>query len=108
MRKKMTPEPAPPERNRAVEPVPASPGAAAGPEFEALLQPVLKTAYGVALRMTRNAADAEDLVQEAALLAWLGFRTFRAGSNFRAWFLRILVNEFRSRYRKARRHGEEI
>ena len=81
---------------------------AAGVEFESLLSPVLNTAYGLARRMTRNTADAEDLVQEAVLLAWRGFRTFRPGSNFRAWFFRILVNEFRSRYRKERRRGAEI
>ena len=43
--------------------------------FEALLEPVLDAAYGTALRFTRNAADAEDLVQEAALLAFRGFHT---------------------------------
>lgn len=71
-------------------------------DFEALLSPVLERAYGVALRLTRNAADAEDLVQDAALLAFRGFRTFQHGSNFRAWFLRVLMNAFLSSVRKKR------
>jgi len=71
-------------------------------EFEALLAPALERAYGVALRLTREPADAEDLVQEAALLAVRGFHTFRRGSNFRAWFLRILTNAFISGRRRHR------
>lgn len=60
--------------------------------FESLLAPVFDTAYRVALRMTRNADDAADLVQEAVLRAYRGFHGFADGSNFRAWFLRILTN----------------
>jgi RNA polymerase sigma-70 factor, ECF subfamily len=71
-------------------------------EFEAHLAPVLERAYGVALRLTRSAADAEDLVQDAALLALRGFDTFRRGTNFRAWFLRILTNAFISGRRRHR------
>lgn len=76
--------------------------------FEALLEPLLDSAYGTALRFTRNQADAEDLVQEAALLAHRGFGTFMPESNFRAWFFRILTNCFYSRYRKRKREGTEI
>lgn len=71
--------------------------------FEALLAPVLASAYGTALRMTRSAADAEDLLQEASLLAFRGFRTFESGSNFKAWFFRILTNCFYTTHRRARR-----
>lgn len=85
---------------------PISPGSAA--QFEALLEPVLDAAYGTALRFTRNRADAEDLVQEAALLACRGFRTFEQGSNFRAWFFRILTNAFYSKYRKRKRQGTDV
>lgn len=70
--------------------------------FEAHLTPVLDRAYATALRLTRNAADAEDLVQEAALLAYRGFDSFETGTNFRAWFLRILMNAFLSSRRKHR------
>ena len=78
----------------------ASPGE--GTTFEALLVPLLGQAYGVALHLTRNPADAEDLVQEAALLGCRGFKTFQQGSNFKAWFLRVLTNCFYSKYRRER------
>ena len=71
-------------------------------EFEALLQPALARAYATARRLTANAADAEDLVQDAALLAYRGFRTFQHGTNFQAWFLRILMNAFLSSKRRHR------
>src|SRR5580765_139753 len=71
-------------------------------EFEALLAPVLDRAYATALRLTRADADAQDLVQDAALLAYRGFATFERGTNFGAWFLRILMNAFLSARRKHR------
>ncbi len=77
-------------------------------EFASLLEPLLAAAYGTALRFTRNHAEAEDLVQDAALLAYRGFGTFQRGSNFRAWFFRILTNAFYSRYRRQRRQGVEV
>lgn len=76
--------------------------------FEALLEPILDGAFGTALRFTRNRSDAEDLVQEAALLACRGFKSFERGSNFKAWFFRILTNCFYSKYRKRKRQGTEI
>ncbi len=76
--------------------------------FEALLAPLLTAAYGTALHLTRNAADAEDVVQEASLNAFRGFATFERDSNFRAWFFRILVNCVYSRHRKTRRHGVAV
>jgi len=76
--------------------------------FEALLEPLLDSAFGAALRFTRNRSDAEDLVQEAALLAFRGFHSFQPGSNFAAWFFRILTNCFYSKYRRRKRRGEEI
>ena len=81
---------------------------AATMEFEQLLAPVLERAYGVALRLTRDPTDAEDLVQDAALLAFRGFRTFERGTNFRAWFLRILTNAFISARRKKRPEDEGL
>lgn len=78
------------------------------PTFETLLATVLDGAFGTALRYTRNRNDAEDLVQEAALLAWRGFKSFEDGSNFKAWFFRILTNCFFSKYRKRKRQGTEI
>jgi RNA polymerase sigma-70 factor, ECF subfamily len=71
-------------------------------EFEGLLAPHLGRAYATALRLTRNAADAEDLVQDAALFAFRGFGTFERGTNFGAWYLRVLMNAFLSGKRKHR------
>ncbi len=96
------------EAESAVARTTGAPVVAALPSFEALLAPVLDSAYGTALRFTRNRTDAEDLVQEAALLACRGFKTFEAGSNFRAWFFRILTNCFYSKYRKRKRQGAEV
>lgn len=81
---------------------------AAGRDFAALLATVLDSAYGTALRLAGNQADAEDLVQDAALLAHRGFGGFRPGSNFKAWFYRILVNRFYSIYRGRRRAGAAL
>jgi RNA polymerase sigma-70 factor (ECF subfamily) len=69
-------------------------------EFEQLLSPILQMAYGTAVRLTRNRTEAEDLVQDAALLAYKAFGTFQRGTNFKAWFFRILTNAFYSRHRK--------
>jgi RNA polymerase sigma-70 factor (ECF subfamily) len=73
--------------------------------FESLLSPVLGVAYGVALHLTRNRADAEDLVQEAALQAFRALASFQLGTNFKAWFLRILTNAYLSRCRAGRREA---
>ncbi len=69
-------------------------------EFESLLAPILSMAYGTAVRLTRDRTEAEDLVQDAALLAFRGFGSFERGTNFKAWFFRILTNAFYSRHRK--------
>ncbi|MGH7525961.1 MAG: sigma-70 family RNA polymerase sigma factor [Gemmatimonadales bacterium] len=69
-------------------------------EFETLLSPILSMAYGTAVRLTRNRTEAEDLVQDAALLAFRAFGSFQTGTNFKAWFFRILTNAFYSRHRK--------
>jgi RNA polymerase sigma-70 factor (ECF subfamily) len=74
--------------------------AAALGTFESLFTAVMNTAYGVAMRYCRNQADAEDLVQEAALLAHRGFASYEPGTNFRAWFLKILTNCYFSKRRK--------
>ena len=75
------------------------------PEFEALLQPVLEPAYRAAYHLARNTADAEDIVQEASLLAWRNFASFEPGTNFKAWFQRIVMNVFLTRCRAERRRG---
>ena len=55
--------------------------------------------YTAALRMTRNPADAEDLVQETYLKAYRGFGGFQEGTNLKAWLYRILTNTFINSYR---------
>jgi RNA polymerase sigma-70 factor, ECF subfamily len=71
--------------------------------FERDAMPMLDQLYGAALRMTRNPADAEDLVQETFLKAYSAFRTFRAGTNLKAWLYRILTNTYINGYRKKQR-----
>jgi RNA polymerase sigma-70 factor, ECF subfamily len=68
--------------------------------FEALLAPILSMAYGTAVRLTRDRTEAEDLVQDASLLAFRAFDSFQPGTNFKAWYFRILTNAFYGRYRK--------
>jgi RNA polymerase sigma-70 factor (ECF subfamily) len=63
--------------------------------------------YSAALRMTRNQADAEDLVQEAYLRAYRSFHTFKEGTNLRAWLFRILTNAYINKYRAKQRRPQE-
>lgn len=64
--------------------------------------------YSAALRMTRNRADAEDLVQETFLKAYRGYGGFQEGTNLRAWLYRILTNTFINRYRQQQRRPDEV
>jgi RNA polymerase sigma factor (sigma-70 family) len=73
-----------------------------------LLAPVLPVAYRVAVNFTRDPHEAEDVVQEAALNACRGFDSFERGTNFKAWFLRIVTNAFISRYRRRSRSGTTV
>ncbi len=63
--------------------------------------------YAAAMRMTRNPADAEDLVQETYLKAYRGFGGFQEGTNLRAWLYRILTNTFINIYRAKKRRPDE-
>jgi RNA polymerase sigma-70 factor, ECF subfamily len=71
--------------------------------FEQDVLPVLSRLYPAALRMTRNASDAEDLVQETSAKAYAAFHQFKPDTNLRAWLNRILANTFINGYRKRRR-----
>lgn len=75
--------------------------------FEEEALPLLDQLYGGALRMTRNPADAEDLVQEAYMKAYQGFRSYKPGTNLKAWMYRILTNAYINNYRKAQRRPAE-
>ena len=71
--------------------------------FERDAMPLLDQLYSAALRMTRNPADAEDLVQETYLKAFAAFESFREGTNLKAWLYRILTNTYINGYRKRQR-----
>src|SRR6195256_4932209 len=71
--------------------------------FERDAIPLLDQLYGGALRMTRNPADAEDLLQETMVKGYAGFRSFREGTNLKAWLYRILTNTYINSYRKKQR-----
>jgi RNA polymerase sigma-70 factor (ECF subfamily) len=71
--------------------------------FERDAMPMLDQLYSAALRMTRNPADAEDLVQETFLKAYSAFASFSEGTNLKAWLYRILTNTYINGYRKKQR-----
>ena len=75
--------------------------------FERDAIPLLDQLYGGALRMTRNPADAEDLLQETMVKAYAGFRSFKEGTNLKAWLYRILTNTFINSYRARKRRPEQ-
>ncbi len=63
--------------------------------------------YSAALRMTRNATDAEDLVQETFAKAFAAFHQYRPGTNLKAWLYRILTNAYINSYRKKQREPQQ-
>ena len=68
--------------------------------------PYLDQLYAAAMRMTRNPADAEDLVQETFAKAYASFHQFQVGTNLKAWLFRILTNTFINSYRKRQREPQ--
>jgi RNA polymerase sigma-70 factor, ECF subfamily len=78
-------------------------GLAPAARFERDALPYLDLMYPAALRLTRNRADAEDLVQETFARAYASFGQFRPGTNLKAWLYRILTNTFITGYRKRQR-----
>jgi RNA polymerase sigma-70 factor (ECF subfamily) len=63
--------------------------------------------FATALRMTRNKADAEDLVQETFLKGWRAFDSYQQGTNLRAWLFRIMTNTFINKYNSQQRRPQE-
>jgi RNA polymerase sigma-70 factor (ECF subfamily) len=92
--------------------IPASPEADATPEpaedpralFEEQALPYMDQLYAAAMRMTRNPADAADLVQETFVKAFQAFGQFQQGTNLKAWLYRIQTNTFINNYRKNQRN----
>ncbi|MEZ5181808.1 MAG: sigma-70 family RNA polymerase sigma factor [Acidimicrobiales bacterium] len=75
--------------------------------FAAQAMPLMDSLYAAAMRMTRNPADAEDLVQETYLRAYRGFGGFQEGTNLKAWLYRILTNTYINSYRAKQRRPDE-
>ncbi len=77
-------------------------------EFEASALPHLDTLFSMALKLTRNRAEAEDLVQETMVRAYRFFSRYERGTNCKAWLFKILRNGFINRYRETRRQPEPV
>lgn len=77
-------------------------------EFEEVALPYLDALFNLALNLTRNRKDAEDLVQEAYLRAFRFFDSYQPGTQIKAWLFRILRNTFINRYRAAKARPEEV
>ena len=82
---------------------PAARGGGRQADFEQQVRPYLGQLYPAALRMTRNPADAEDLVQDTLAKAYTAFAQYTPGTNLRAWLHKILANTFINTYRKRKR-----
>lgn len=76
-------------------------------QFTAQALEHMPSLYSAALRMTRNRADAEDLVQETYLKAYRAWDSFEQGTNLKAWLYRILTNSFINTYRSKKRRPEQ-
>src|SRR5215207_7971976 len=81
--------------------------AAQRPRFEDEAFEHLDALYRTALRMTRNPADAEDLVQDALVRAFRFYDRFEPGTNFRAWLFKILTNTYINSYRRKQGRPQE-
>src|SRR5258708_27810033 len=75
-------------------------------EREALVH--LDTLYRVALRLSGNPADADDLVQETMLKAYRAWDQYEKGTNAKAWLLTILCHAFINDYRRRTRHTDTV
>ena len=73
-------------------------------KFYELVKPYERRVYTAAFAILRNAADAEEVAQEAILKAFANLRQFRAESKFSTWLIQITINESRMKLRKDHRH----
>lgn len=88
--------------------IPAVVNQARRKQFEGIFIPLLDSLYNMALRLTRNSEDAEDLVQETYLRAYRFYGRFRENTNARAWIMTIMMNTFRTGYRKSRKEPVKV
>ncbi|MBE7491390.1 MAG: sigma-70 family RNA polymerase sigma factor [Planctomycetes bacterium] len=77
-------------------------------QFEEQALPLMQELYGQAYHLTRNRADAEDLVQETYIRGLRKFAQFEQGTNLKAWLSRILFNQFINDYRRSKRRVNEV
>jgi RNA polymerase sigma-70 factor, ECF subfamily len=89
-----------------VDDVPAETAEERHARFEAEALAYIDQLYAAALRMTRNPADAEDVVQETYAKAYASFHQFTPGTNLKAWLYRILTNTYINSYRKKQRQPQ--
>jgi len=82
--------------------------AAPAERFQRDAIPLIDQLFSGALRLTRDRTNAEDLLQETMLRAYIGFRSFRAYSNLKAWLYRILHNTWINAYRKQQRRPTQV
>ncbi|GAA4485129.1 sigma-70 family RNA polymerase sigma factor [Microbacterium panaciterrae] len=87
----------------SIDAQPDADAASARREFEEQAIPYMDQLYGAAMRMTRNPADAADLVQETFVKAYASWASFTQGTNLKAWLYRILTNTYINIYRKRQR-----
>lgn len=94
--------------SEAMAPTESAPRTAPGPELKALFEEqalqYMDQLYAAAMRMTRNPADAADLVQETFVKAFQAFGSYQQGTNLKAWLYRIQTNTFINTYRKNQRN----
>jgi RNA polymerase sigma-70 factor (ECF subfamily) len=94
-------------KDETTAPEPEAPETAEVPDVRLLFEeqaiPFMDQLYAAGLRMTRNPADAADLVQETFVKAFAAFAQFQQGTNLKAWLYRILTNTFINNYRKKQR-----
>ena len=102
----MSDDKSPADQGRPAETRPAETPEERAVRFEADALPFLDQLYSAAMRLTRNPADAEDLVQETFAKAYASFHQFRPGTNLKAWLYRILTNTFINSYRKKQREPQ--
>ncbi len=72
-------------------------------EFETLAMPYTNALYRTACRRLGNQTEAEDIVQETYLQAWMSFHRFAPGTNFQAWIFKVMANTIQRHYSKTRR-----
>lgn len=99
------------EFNNPSPSIPSSPGTDSESRrlsFDIQMLPHLDALYRAAVSMTKNAGDAEDLVQDTYLRAFQYFDQFQGGTNARAWLFRILTNLYINSYRKRTREPERV